>query len=75
MRASFNALFDPTKPMPDLTNTAVEPLEEGYPGEERRQGMKDRRIADRDRRNPERLADDIAPRRHPDIRGRRSIDA
>jgi hypothetical protein len=60
--------------MPDPNNTAAQTLEEDQQGEDRRQGIKDRRIAEKDRRNPERLADDIAPRRHPDIKGRRSTD-
>lgn len=42
--------------------------------EERRSGHRDRRKAGTDRRNAERLAEDIAPRRHPDVKGRRSYD-
>jgi hypothetical protein len=60
--------------MPELKNTAEETFEESTQGENRRQGAKDRRITDKDRRNPERVADEIAPRRHPDIKGRRSTD-
>jgi hypothetical protein len=70
---SFERTFQPTKPMAEQNNTAAETLE-GHQGEDRRQGIKDRRIADKDRRNQERLADEIAPRRHPDIKGRRSAD-
>ena len=47
---------------------------ENYQGEERRDGPKDRRQTDKDRRDPERVADEIAPRRHPDINGRRDYD-
>lgn len=42
--------------------------------EERRTGARDRRTAKVDRRNSERLAEDIAPRRHPDVKDRRSSD-
>jgi len=38
---------------------------------ERRQGPADRRIALEDRRNSERLTQDIAPRRDPDVKDRR----
>ncbi len=38
----------------------------------RRQGPADRRGNSPDRRNPERLQDDIAPRRHPDLPDRRA---
>jgi hypothetical protein len=38
---------------------------------ERRQGPADRRIALEDRRNSERVAQDIAPRRDPDVKDRR----
>ena len=60
--------------MPELNNTAEEPFEDGRQGEDRRQGAKDRRITDKDRRDPERVADEIAPRRHPDIKDRRTRD-
>ena len=39
--------------------------------EERRKGPKDRRTTKSERRNPERIADEIAPRRHPDVKDRR----
>lgn len=42
--------------------------------EDRRSGARDRRTAKADRRNSERLAEDIAPRRHPDIKDRRKSD-
>ncbi|MGE0625628.1 MAG: hypothetical protein AB7I04_13305 [Pseudomonadales bacterium] len=42
--------------------------------EERRSGVRDRRIAKADRRNSERLVEDIAPRRHPDVKDRRKSD-
>ena len=45
-----------------------------FEGEERREGAKDRRVSDKDRRDPERVAEEIAPRRHPDIKGRRDYD-
>lgn len=60
-----------TDPMPEdtaPTHTA------DHQGEERREGPKDRRNANKDRRDPERLAEEIAPRRHPDIKGRRDYD-
>jgi hypothetical protein len=38
---------------------------------ERRKGPIDRRAPPQDRRNPERTADDIAPRRNPDLPDRR----
>jgi len=53
--------------MPELENSAQQ-------GEDRRQGTKERRKKDKDRRDLERLANEIAPRRHPDIKGRRSGD-
>jgi hypothetical protein len=53
--------------------TVSDPAEE-YQGDERRDGPKDRRSQARDRRDPERVADEIAPRRHPDIKGRRDYD-
>ncbi|MEQ8483197.1 MAG: hypothetical protein RIB46_02430 [Pseudomonadales bacterium] len=40
-------------------------------GPERRTGAPDRRSKRQDRRNPERLADDFAPRRNPDRSDRR----
>ena len=60
--------------MPETNNAAKETFDQVHQGEERRQGAKDRRINDKDRRNPERVADEIAPRRHPDIKGRRASD-
>jgi hypothetical protein len=60
--------------MSEVNPTAAESLDPHYEGEERRNGPKDRRTARTDRRNPERLAEEIAPRRHPDIKGRRSTD-
>jgi hypothetical protein len=60
--------------MSQVNPTAAESLDEHYEGEDRRNGSKDRRKAKVDRRNPERLAEEIAPRRHPDIKGRRSTD-
>ena len=60
--------------MPEPNNAAEETFDPVHEEEERRQGAKDRRIADKDRRNPERVADEIAPRRHPDIKGRRTSD-
>jgi hypothetical protein len=41
---------------------------------ERRKGAKDRRSRLEDRRNADRVADDPAPRRDPDRRGRRTSD-
>lgn len=38
---------------------------------ERREGPADRRVATEERRNPERIAQDIAPRRDPDVKDRR----
>jgi hypothetical protein len=38
---------------------------------ERRQGPRDRRVNRQDRRNPERVVDDFAPRRNPDQPDRR----
>jgi hypothetical protein len=42
--------------------------------EDRRKGPQSRRMACEDRRNAERLAGDIAPRRNPDMPGRRRRD-
>jgi len=60
-----------TDPMPE--NKTPDPSD-NYQGEERRDGPRDRRAKNKDRRDPERVADDIAPRRHPDIKGRRESD-
>lgn len=43
----------------------------GYEGEERRKGPADRRQRKPDRRNPERVAEDLVPRRNPDQPDRR----
>lgn len=43
-----------------------------YSGKDRRKGARDRRETRQDRRNPERVADDVGPRRHPDVRERRN---
>jgi hypothetical protein len=43
-------------------------------GEDQRNGPKDRRTATPDRRNAERVAEDLNPRRDPERRGRRSDD-
>lgn len=43
-------------------------------GSERRNGHTDRRTAKEDRRNSERLADDLTPRRDPERAGRRETD-
>lgn len=56
----------PEKTAPETANA--------YQGDERRDGAKDRRQTDKDRRDPERVADEIAPRRHPDVKGRRTYD-
>lgn len=40
--------------------------------DERRQGPEDRRTAGEDRRNLDRVLEDFAPRRNPDMRDRRS---
>ena len=40
--------------------------------EERRAGPADRRRTQPDRRNAERVSEDVAPRRHPDVKDRRS---
>ena len=66
----LSALFM-TCPSPDQS---APDSAEAYQGEERRDGPKDRRRLDKDRRDPERVADEIAPRRHPDIKGRRDYD-
>ena len=60
--------------MPDMQNTAKKTPEEDFDGDERRSGARDRRIKDKERRDLERVADEIAPRRHPDIKGRRTAD-
>jgi hypothetical protein len=60
--------------MPDMQNTAKKTPEEGNGGDERRSGARDRRIEDKERRDPERVADEIAPRRHPEIKDRRTSD-
>ena len=65
---------DPMQEMREEPDPASENADACYQGEEKRSGVRDRRITDRDRRNPERTADEIAPRRHPDIKGRRSYD-
>ncbi|MCB1683927.1 MAG: hypothetical protein KDI31_05565 [Pseudomonadales bacterium] len=44
----------------------------GHAGSERRSGPADRRSSQPDRRNPERTAEDFAPRRHPDVKDRRT---
>lgn len=44
----------------------AEPVEQ-----ERRNGPADRRATPQERRNPERAADDMAPRRNPDVGDRR----
>jgi len=54
-------------------NIATDPAAAQH-GEDRRDGPKDRRVNKKDRRDPERLAEEIAPRRHPDIKGRRDYD-
>jgi hypothetical protein len=41
---------------------------------ERRRGAKDRRTKAEDRRNADRVADDLVPRRDPERRGRRNSD-
>ena len=64
-----------TRPMPE--NTAPEDSESYQNAQqenERRDGPKDRRQTGKDRRDPERVADEIAPRRHPDVNGRRDYD-
>lgn len=43
----------------------------GDHGPERRKGNADRRKQKQDRRNPERVADDLVPRRNPDTPDRR----
>jgi len=43
----------------------------GYEGSERRKGPADRRQRKPDRRNPERVAEDLVPRRNPDQPDRR----
>jgi hypothetical protein len=64
--------------MSDNKKSAGQPLEamksDGLTEEDRRTGTRDRRVAKVDRRNSERLAEEIAPRRHPDVKGRRSSD-
>ncbi len=60
-----------TVPMPD--NSSPDAATD-YQGDERRDGLKERRSKDKDRRDPERVSDEIAPRRHPDIKGRRTYD-
>lgn len=59
-------------PMPE-NKTPI--ASEDYQGEERRDGPMDRRAKNKDRRDPERVAEEIAPRRHPDIKDRRNSDA
>ena len=64
-----------TCPMPEKTTPeAAENPQGSQQGEERRDGPSDRRKQAKDRRDPERVADEIAPRRHPDIKGRRDYD-
>ena len=65
---------DPMQDMREEPDPVSESPDSGYQGDEKRSGVRDRRTTDRDRRNPERAADEIAPRRHPDIKGRRSYD-
>ena len=60
-------------PAPSPENTAPDASVE-FRGDERRDGPKDRRQNDKERRDPERVADEIAPRRHPDVKGRRDYD-
>jgi len=60
--------------MPESQNSAKKTPDEGQAGDNRRSGAKDRRIEDKERRDPDRVADEIAPRRHPDIKGRRESD-
>lgn len=43
----------------------------GYTGPERRKGSGDRRKQKQDRRDPERAADDLVPRRNPEQGDRR----
>lgn len=59
--------------MPDSDNTAQKSATDRE-GEERREAAKNRRKTKKDRRDPERVAEEIAPRRHPDLKGRRSSD-
>ncbi|MEQ8857591.1 MAG: hypothetical protein RIC56_02990 [Pseudomonadales bacterium] len=42
-----------------------------HDGPERRTGSKDRRTRKQDRRDPERVADELVPRRNPDRPDRR----
>jgi hypothetical protein len=42
-----------------------------HPGENRRKGRKDRRLVKQDRRNAERVAEDVGPRRNPEVPDRR----
>ena len=58
--------------MPDMQNTAKKTPQEG---DDRRTGARDRRIEDKERRDSERVAEEIAPRRHPDLKGRRTTDS
>jgi hypothetical protein len=60
--------------MPEPNKAGQNPDESASEAEDRRQGVKDRRTGDKDRRDPERTADEIAPRRHPDVKGRRDSD-
>ena len=70
LSALFMTFPSPDPSVPESTPDSAE----AYQGEERRDGAKDRRQLDKDRRDPERVADEIAPRRHPDIKGRRDYD-
>ena len=67
-----------SRAMSDNKKSASQPLAavkgKDVTEEERRSGVRDRRISKADRRNSERLVEDIAPRRHPDIKDRRKSD-
>jgi len=54
-----------------MNGSTVRSRMSGYAGPERRKGPADRRKRNPDRRNPERVADDVVPRRNPDQPDRR----
>ncbi|MEM7101339.1 MAG: hypothetical protein AAF541_24015 [Pseudomonadota bacterium] len=57
----------------DATHASSDPTRESSiePVPERRIGPADRRVADEDRRNEDRLNDELDPRRNPDMTDRR----
>ena len=56
-------------------SAASQPSPQDQPtAEERRTGPKDRRVAREDRRNLDRVLEELSPRRNPDMAGRREGD-